>query len=95
MEAILLSMTKKERKFPQILDGSRRRRISQGSGTRPDEVNTLLKQYDMMKKVVKKGGMMQKASNLMGGIGKGGLPPGGFPGSFPGGPGGFSGLPGR
>ncbi len=96
MEAILLSMTKKERKFPQILDGSRRRRISQGSGTRPDEVNTLLKQYDMMKKVMKKGGMMQKASNLMGGMGKGGLPPGGFPGGFPGGPGGgFPGLPSR
>ncbi len=97
MEAILLSMTKKERQFPQLLDGSRRRRISQGSGTRPDEVNTLLKQYDMMKKVMKKGGMMQKASNLMGGMGKGGFPPmgGGMPGGFPGGPGNFPGLPGR
>lgn len=95
MEAILLSMTKKERQFPKILDGSRRRRISQGSGTRPDEVNTLLKQYDMMKKVMKKGGIMQKASNLMGGMGKGGFPPmgGGMPGGFPGGPGGFPGLP--
>jgi signal recognition particle subunit SRP54 len=97
MEAILLSMTKKERAFPQILDGSRRRRISQGSGTRPDEVNTLLKQYDMMKKVMKKGGMMQKASNLMGGMGKGGFPPmgGGMPGGLGGPGGGFPGFPGR
>ncbi len=44
MEAILLSMTPKERRFPQLLDGSRKRRIAQGSGTRADEVNTLLKQ---------------------------------------------------
>jgi signal recognition particle subunit SRP54 len=96
MEAILLSMTKKERKFPQILDGSRRRRISQGSGTRPDEVNTLLRQYDMMKKVMKKGGMMGKAANLMGGgMGQGGIPPGGIPGGFSGAPGGFPGMPGR
>ena len=61
MEAILLSMTAKERRFPQLLDGSRKRRIAQGSGTRPDEINTLLKQYDMMRKVIKKGGMMSKA----------------------------------
>ena len=39
MEAILLSMTAKERQFPQLLDGSRKRRIAAGSGTRPDEIN--------------------------------------------------------
>jgi signal recognition particle subunit SRP54 len=89
MEAILLSMTAKERQFPQLLDGSRKRRIAAGSGTRPDEINTLLKQYDMMKKMVKKGGMMGKAMNMMGGGGFGGgfppgsMPPGGGPGSFP------------
>jgi signal recognition particle subunit SRP54 len=77
MEAILLSMTEKERRFPQILDGSRKRRIASGSGTRPDEINTLLKQYDMMRKMMKKGGMMTKAKNLMGGGMGGGL------GSFP------------
>ena len=82
MEAILLSMTPKERKFPQILDGSRRRRIAQGSGTRADEVNSLLKQYDMMKKVMKKPGLLQKMQQMGGGMG---APPGGFPGMPPGG----------
>jgi signal recognition particle subunit SRP54 len=82
MEAIILSMTDKERRFPQLLDGSRKRRIAQGSGTRPDEINTLLKQYDLMRKMMKKGGLSQKAANLMGGMGRGGFPPGigGFPG---------------
>ncbi len=82
MEAILLSMTNKERKFPQLLDGSRKRRIAAGSGTRPDEINQLLKQYDLMRKMVKKGGMMQKVQNLMGGQGLGGFPTG-MPPGFP------------
>jgi signal recognition particle subunit SRP54 len=55
MEAILLSMTAQERLFPQLLDGSRKRRIAAGSGTRPDEINVLLKQYDVMRKMMKKG----------------------------------------
>ena len=83
MEAILLSMTVKERRFPQLLDGSRKRRIAAGSGTRPDEINTLLKQYDMMRKVMKKGGMDRNMQNLMGGRGPGGFPSGGFPPGFP------------
>ncbi len=83
MEAILLSMTPKERAFPQLLDGSRKRRIAAGSGTRPDEINTLLKQYDMMRKMVKKGGMMGKAMNMMGGGFGGGFPQGGLPPGFP------------
>ena len=84
MEAILLSMTAKERKFPQLLDGSRKRRIAQGSGTRADEINQLLKQYDVMRKMMKKGNMMQKVQNLMGQGGMpGGLPPGAFPPGFP------------
>ncbi len=87
MEAIIFSMTNKERRFPQLLDGSRKRRIAQGSGTRPDEINTLLKQYDMMRKMMKKGSLGQKAANFMGGMGRGGPPPGGFPGGFPGIPG--------
>jgi signal recognition particle subunit SRP54 len=82
MEAILLSMTAKERQFPQLLDGSRKRRIAQGSGTRADEINTLLKQYDMMRKMMKKGGMASKAMNFMGGAGAGGFP-GGMPPGFP------------
>jgi signal recognition particle subunit SRP54 len=84
MEAIILSMTAKERQFPQLLDGSRKRRIATGSGTQPSEINTLLKQYDMMKKMAKKGGMAQKAMNMMGGGGMpGGFPPGSLPPSFP------------
>jgi signal recognition particle subunit SRP54 len=80
MEAILLSMTAKERRFPQLLDGSRKRRIASGSGTRPDEINSLLKQYDVMRKMMKKGNMMQKVQNMMGGGNPGGFPPSGFPG---------------
>ncbi|HUO58799.1 MAG TPA: signal recognition particle protein [bacterium] len=80
MEAILLSMTLKERKFPQLLDGSRKRRIAQGSGTTANEINTLLGQYDMMRKMMKKGGAMGKVMNRMGGAG---FPPGGFPGGMP------------
>lgn len=84
MEAILLSMTAKERRFPQLLDGSRKRRIAAGSGTRPDEINTLLKQYDMMRKMMKKGGLPQRAAKLMGGPGfGGGFPPGAMPPGFP------------
>ncbi len=82
MEAILLSMTAKERRFPQLLDGSRKRRIASGSGTRPDEINTLLKQYDMMRKMVKKGGADRNLQNLMSGRGAG-FPPGAMPPGFP------------
>jgi len=79
MEAILLSMTAKERQFPQLLDGSRKKRIASGSGTRPDEINVLLKQYDMMRKVMKKG-VMGKFPPMTGG----GFNPGaGFPPGFP------------
>lgn len=78
MEAILLSMTPKERRHPQLLDGSRRKRIAQGSGTRPDEVNNLLKQYEMMKKLMKNAGMLSKLQKMMGG-GMPGIPPGGLP----------------
>jgi signal recognition particle subunit SRP54 len=78
MEAILLSMTSRERRFPQLLDGSRKRRVSLGSGTRPDEVNALLRQYDLMRKMMKKGSLLQKAQNLMGGMG--GFPAGRPPG---------------
>jgi signal recognition particle subunit SRP54 len=83
MEAILLSMTVKERKFPQILDGSRKKRIAMGSGTRPDEINQLLKQYDVMRKMMKKGNFASKTMNMMGGGLHGGPPPGGFPPGFP------------
>lgn len=53
VEAIVLSMTKAERETPSILNSSRKRRIARGSGTRVEDVNRLLKQFDMMQKMVK------------------------------------------
>lgn len=53
IEAIVLSMTPDERRHPEIIDGSRRRRISRGSGTTPQEVNQLLNQFHMMQKMMK------------------------------------------
>ena len=52
-EAIILSMTKAERTKPDIINGSRRKRIAKGSGTSVEEVNKLLKQFDQMKKLMK------------------------------------------
>ncbi|GAB2997520.1 signal recognition particle protein [Psychrosphaera aestuarii] len=79
MEAIINSMTKKERKFPEVIKGSRKRRIAAGSGTQVQDVNRLLKQFTQMQKMMKKmkgGGLMK----MMRGMG-GGMPkmPGGFP----------------
>jgi len=53
-EAIVLSMTKKERQNPDIISGSRRKRISLGSGTDAQAINRLLKQFKMMSKMMKK-----------------------------------------
>jgi signal recognition particle subunit SRP54 len=53
IEAIINSMTKEERRRPQIIDGSRRKRISRGSGTSVQDVNQLLKQFNMMQKMMK------------------------------------------
>jgi signal recognition particle subunit SRP54 len=47
-------MTKKERENPDLIDGSRRKRIASGSGTSIQEVNNLLKQFDQMRKMMKK-----------------------------------------
>ncbi|MDX9874786.1 MAG: signal recognition particle protein [Spongiibacteraceae bacterium] len=80
MEAIISSMTPAERRNPDILNGSRKRRICQGSGTELQDLNRLLKQHKqmqkMMKKMTSKGGM----ANMMRGLGgmMGGR--GGFPG---------------
>jgi signal recognition particle subunit SRP54 len=60
MEAILSSMTQKERLYPSILNGSRRKRIAVGSGTNVQEVNRLIKQFMQTRKLLKrfgKGGM--------------------------------------
>ena len=52
-EAIILAMTKAERLKPEIINGSRRKRIADGSGTTVEEVNKLLKQFEQMKKMMK------------------------------------------
>ncbi|MGC9055081.1 MAG: signal recognition particle protein, partial [Candidatus Hydrogenedens sp.] len=50
---IILSMTKEERRNPKIINGSRRRRIADGSGTSVQEVNALLKDFEKMRKMMK------------------------------------------
>jgi len=72
-EAIILAMTPKERRNPKILNGSRRRRIAEGSGTTVQEVNRVLKQHKQMSQMMKKVGKMGKAGMMRG------LPGGGFP----------------
>ena len=57
-EAIILSMTRKERNTPEIIKGSRRRRIAQGSGTSVQMVNQVLAQYEQMKNMMKSFGKM-------------------------------------
>jgi len=54
MEALINSMTIKERTRPEILNGSRRKRIARGSGATVQDLNRLLKEYTMMKKMMKK-----------------------------------------
>jgi len=80
LEAIINSMTPHERRFPQVIKGSRKRRIAQGSGTQVQDVNRLLKQFTQMQKMMKKmskGGMgkMMRGLGAMKGL-KGGMPPG-------------------
>ena len=53
IEAIILSMTRDERVRPEIINGSRRKRIAAGSGTTVEDVNKLLRQFDQMKKMMK------------------------------------------
>lgn len=69
IEAIIQSMTKKERQNPDILNGSRKRRIAKGSGTSIQEINKLLKQFDEMKKMMKMMNGMAKGRKGFGGLG--------------------------
>jgi signal recognition particle subunit SRP54 len=72
VEAIINSMTQKERNNHEIISGSRRKRIATGSGTSVQEVNQLLRQYAQMRKMFKgvgKGGMLQRrAMGMLGGM---------------------------
>ncbi len=76
MIAIINSMTKKERKFPQLIKGSRKRRIATGSGNEIQDVTRMLKQFTQMQKMMKKfsgKGMMKMMGKLAGKM------PGGMP----------------
>lgn len=67
VEAVLSSMTPRERKNPRIIDGSRRKRIGAGSGTSVQKVNQVLTQYEQMKDMMKRmSGMMQKGNSVAG-----------------------------
>ena len=85
MEAIINSMTLKERANPEIIKGSRRRRIAQGSGTQVQDVNKLLKQFDEMQRMMKKmrkGGMAKMMRGMKGLMGGGMNALGGLGGMF-------------
>lgn len=70
IEAIIQSMTKQERANPQVLNGSRRKRIASGSGTNIQEVNRLMKQFDDMNKMMKLMNNKNALAGLMGKMGK-------------------------
>lgn len=82
MQAMVYSMTSKERTYPKLINGSRKKRIATGSGTSVQEINKMLKQFAQMQKMMKKmkGGkgkrMMQAMAGKMGipGMGGGGMP---------------------
>ena len=69
-EAIVLSMTPKERKRPEIIKASRRKRIAAGSGTSVTQVNGLLKQFGQMRKMMRNKGKMNQMMKQFGGGGK-------------------------
>ena len=64
IESIIFSMTPKERERPEIIDPSRKKRIAGGSGTSVQEVNNLLKQFDEMRRMMKKMNTMQQSGKM-------------------------------
>ncbi len=95
-EAVINSMTPMERRFPDKINGSRKKRIAAGSGTNIQEINRVLKQHKQMQKMMKKmsgkGGMRKMMGAMQGMGGQGG--PGGMPGGgMPPGMGGGGGFP--
>ncbi|GAB4292077.1 MAG: signal recognition particle protein [Methylophaga sp.] len=82
LEAIINSMTPKERRRPDIIKGSRKKRIAAGSGTQIQDVNRLLKQFNQMQKMMKKMGSKGGMAKLMRGMG-GKFPMGGMGGGMP------------
>jgi signal recognition particle subunit SRP54 len=73
MEAIVLSMTPRERTKPEIIKGTRRKRIANGSGRSLIEVNQLLKQFGQMRKMMKSKGKMKNMMKQLGAMGGGGM----------------------
>ncbi|MGL5290768.1 MAG: signal recognition particle protein, partial [Vibrionaceae bacterium] len=74
MEAMINSMTPKERANPDLIKGSRKKRIAAGSGTQVQDVNRLLKQFTQMQKMMKKlqgGGMKNMLRGMKGMMGRG------------------------
>jgi len=96
IEAIIRSMTPEERRKPELINGSRRMRIAQGSGTSTTEINNLLKQFKQVQTMMKgMGGVTRKPKGGKGKKGKGAKPKGPrMPPGFPGLGKGFPGLPG-
>jgi signal recognition particle subunit SRP54 len=86
-EAVVLSMTPQERKRPEVIDASRKRRIARGCGLNVDVVSRMLKQFEQMRKMMKqmkKGGLFGRLKNAFTGGGKDAMPDeaalGGMPG---------------
>jgi signal recognition particle subunit SRP54 len=83
--AIIQSMTKAERKQPDLMKASRKERVAKGCGMEVQDVNKLLKMHRQMADMMKKMGKMGKKGLMRGGLGQmlglgGGMPPGGMPG---------------
>jgi signal recognition particle subunit SRP54 len=79
MIAIVNSMTPKERRYPDTINGSRKRRIAHGSGTQIQDVNKVLKQHKQMQKMMKKVGNKSSMMKLLKRLPGGGMPGGGMP----------------
>jgi signal recognition particle subunit SRP54 len=73
MEALICAMTPQERRQPNILNASRRKRIAIGTGVKVAELNGMLNKFFQMQQMMKKMGKMQKMMAKMGGGGMGGL----------------------
>lgn len=92
LEAVISSMTPKERRHPELLNAKRKKRVAAGSGTDVQTVNKLLKMHQEMAramKQIKKMGGLKGLAAMFGGGGMPGMPPGGMPGL-----GGMGGMPG-
>ncbi len=93
LEAMVLSMTPAERNDPDLIDFARRKRIAKGCGLPLEKIAGFIRQFNQMRKMIRKGGMMKAL--MSGGSGGEGLPPGGMPGMGGGGfnPFGGAGVP--